>query len=694
MKRFPFYPGEIRTRLIISTLLLGLAAPAQAQDLLDYVIQAVDPTLAPARPLIECLAGGGSVDYCGLEAAKKEAQGALPIGPSDNRVQLAVNVFGAAREERWLDVLTIGGELVAKAVSCAMLPLGGPLKGPACSVIDWVIANNFKMLDQAWRALTGPDWWALVDLLGTAACQFIPGEGAAGYARDALCGPLAAVLLEAKKFAEAVGNAAVAGADALENLVFGDDSHMPYDRYYALYWQPWYHYATAHLWQGQGLGPAVGNVQGRCVDYFDSHNQYRSTAKKTCGNMKKKFDREVKGFADALPVAVDGYFETIARPAVRAFARHNFGKPTPATLPGQELFVSNCVFQIRQRFPFPEPNEWACTVLADKAAEYKKNMLIGPLYDAQAKSCFSNVAQQTLDPTVWQLACDELRTKYGQAFAGESLKLMKIIGDIKARGCTLADPKVVGKLLLECPTYAQRAECLEALYPDGNKYCTTPPLKMSDTIAAEQKAGVSAQPSAAALGVLQEQQSGAARRQPPSTAQVSPRAAGRAAGLPPPQPGQPTAGRLRNAVTVFEAEQLLSSGKVQLRGGQATAQDMAGFGPGWSGGAQLFWHGGAVGATLDLAIEVPADGAWLVEIALTQAPDYGEIGFEVDHHPVRQRFDGYAPQVAGPVTVALGTFAMIKGPRPVSLKIAGRNAAASGWLVGVDRIVLQPAGGN
>lgn len=62
--------------------------------------------------------------------------------------------------------------------------------------------------------------------------------------------------------------------------------------------------------------------------------------------------------------------------------------------------------------------------------------------------------------------------------------------------------------------------------------------------------------------------------------------------------------------------------------------------------------------------------------------------------PVRQRFDGYAPQVAGPVTVALGTFAMIKGPRPVSLKIVGRNAASSGWLVGVDRIVLKPADGN
>jgi hypothetical protein len=138
---------------------------------------------------------------------------------------------------------------------------------------------------------------------------------------------------------------------------------------------------------------------------------------------------------------------------------------------------------------------------------------------------------------------------------------------------------------------------------------------------------------------------------------------------------------------------LLTDGKIGLGGGQAVVQPMAGFGPGWSGDAQVFWHGGAVGATLDLMVDVPRDGAWVVEIALTQAPDYGELAFEVDGHPVAQRFDGYAPQVAGPVTVVLGTFAMQQGSRPVSLKIVGRNRTATGWLVGVDRIVLQPAGG-
>ena len=143
---------------------------------------------------------------------------------------------------------------------------------------------------------------------------------------------------------------------------------------------------------------------------------------------------------------------------------------------------------------------------------------------------------------------------------------------------------------------------------------------------------------------------------------------------------------------MFEAEQLLAAGQTRLRGGQTVSQDMSGFGRGWSGNTQLFWLGGAVGATLDLLINVPVDGSWSVEIALTQAPDYGELAFEVDGQPVRQHFDGYAQQVAGPVTVALGAFTLTRGLHPISLKIVGRNPAASGWLAGVDRVVVKPAG--
>lgn len=668
--------------------LLVLCAPLQADDLLDYVIQAVDKKLAPARPLIECLAGGGGADYCAAQAAKQQAPGALQIGPGDDRVQLAAKVFVAANEEDWAKVLSVGSVAIAKFVSCAMLPLQGTLKQPACDILGWVISGNATVLDQAWQALTGPDWWALVDVAGSAVCELIPAEGAAVYAKDVLCGPLAAVLLEVKQWADAVGNAVVAGTDEVENLVFGNDSHMPYDRYFALYWQPWYHYSTAGLWQGQGLGPAISSVQGNCVDYFDSHNQYRSTAKKTCSDMKSKFDRHVQGFADALPVAVDGYFESVAVPAIRGFALNSFGKPTQAAPPGQELFVMNCVFQIRQHFPFPEPNELACNLLANQAKKLGKNMLVGPLFEIQSKTCYTHVQQQTLDPTVWQLACDELRPRYGQKFAGESLRLMKIIGELKAVGCQLLDPKQAGKLLLECPHYATRAACLEALAPNGAGHCTLPPLKMSDSLAAAQNAPAGVQPSAAALGAgVQAQQPGRSARVESAERPPNPSPPAR---LPPPQPGQSATGFMPRAPDLFDAERLLSAGRATVSGGEAVAQDMAGFGPGWSNNAQLFWHGGALGATLDLLVDVPADGAWDVVIELTQAPDYAQLAFEVDQQPVDRRFDGYAPRVVGPVTVPLGSFAMQRGQRQVSLKIIGRNPSSTGFLVGIDRIRLSP----
>lgn len=665
-------------------VLLVLAAPLHADDLLDYVIQAIDPNLQPARPVIECLVGGGSADYCAAQAAQQQTSGALPIGPGDDRVQLAAKVFVAASEEDWAKVLADGSVAIAKFVSCAMLPLQGPLKQPACDILGWVISGNAKVLDQTWQALTGPDWWALVYAAGSGVCELIPAAGAAGYAKDVLCGPLAAVLLEMKQWAEAVGNAVVAGSDALENLVFGDDSHMPFERYFALYWQPWYHYSTARIWQGEGLGPAVSNVQSNCVDYFDSHNQYRSTAKKTCSDMRKKFDRHVQGFADALPVAVDGYFETIARPAIRGFARHNFGKPAPATLPGRELFVSNCVFQIRQRFPFPEPDEFACDLMAEKAEQYKNTLVAGMAFGTLAKVCYSNVKQQTLDPTVWQLACDELRPRYGQVFAGESLKLMKIIGDLKQQGCKLIDPEQAGKLLLVCPDYAARAACAEALFPAGDKHCTTPPLKASATLTARESVPAGAQHADAAVGAATGPAQAARRAGPSAALQRQPLQ------LPPPQPGQPATGFMPRAPEVIEAEQLLAAGKATVRGGQAVAQDMAGFGAGWSNNTQLFWHGGAVGATLDLLVEVPADGAWAVAIELTQAPDYAQLTFEVDQHPVESPFDGYASGVVGPVSVALGSFALQRGQRLVSLKIVGRNPSSTGFLAGIDRIRLSP----
>jgi hypothetical protein len=661
---------------VLAAPLLGATVPAQAKDLLDYVIEAVDPTLAPARPLIECLAGGGAAEECAVEAAKRQASGALPIGPGDDRVQKAAKVFAAARDERWLDVVKIGGEVVAKSVSCAVLPVQGPLKGTACGIVGWVITKNAGALDKAYQALKGPDWWALVELLGPGVCEMVPGDGPAGLARDVLCGPLAQVLVELKQWADAVGKGAVAGADALENLVFGDDSHMPYHRYFALYWRPWYHYSTARVFMGQGDG--LGRVYDGCVDYFDSHNQYRSTARKTRGDLRNKFDKHVQGFAAALPVAVDGYFETVARPAIRTAATLSYGKPAALPLPGEDFFVQNCELQMRIRIPFPEPSEVPCMVLADKAKGLGKASggfggQFGPLYKAMAASCYKDVKAQDPQPSVWALACEDMRPRYGQIFAGETLRLAKAIGELKKEGCQLAIGGNGGPRL-SCGTYAAYSDCLGKFHPNGKKYCSTPPKQLLD-VRATQAAGPAATDAPLAGPVAEAAPPLGKPRGRLDTGAIA-----------------IAAGRLRQDVVIVEAETLFASGRFQLRGGQLVAQSMGGFGPGWSGDAQLFWHGGAPGAALDLLVDVPRDGAWVVEIDLTRAPDYGQLAFEVDQHRVSDGFDGYASGVAGPVKVSLGTFAMRRGERPVSLMITGRGRSSTGFLVGVDRIRLRPSG--
>jgi len=668
--------------------LLSLAAPANAEDLLDYVITAIDPTLAPARPLIECLAGGGDAKACAMEAAKHQAAGALPIGPADDRVVKAVAVFEAARDERWIDVVTIGGEVVAKSVACAVIPVQGPVKGPACSIIGWVIANKLKTLDKAYRALTGPDWWALIDVAGAGVCEFIPGDGPAGAAKDVLCGPLAGVLLAAKEMAETIADGIVSGTDTLENAIFGNDSHMPFETYYALYFQPWYHYSTARILEGQSLG--VAGVYDACVDYFDSHNQYRSTARKTCGNLNSRYNRQVQAFTAAMPVAVNGYFERVARPAVRGFALASYGKPAAPDLPGRLLFEDNCRFQLRKWFPFPESDDARCRLYEQRSVTYKKKgsgvfgASFAQLYAQLATQCYADVKKQSPEPTVWSSVCEEAGRSYAQAFAGESLKLIATVGKLKQKACVaaaLGTAKEKG-LLLTCSTPEGFWACRAEFPLDGAKHCRGEVVVATTST----RAGVQAVAGGPVLGAVQT----AAAGQPQGDARAQ---AGSASGTGTVRAGA-AAAVLRAQLVDVEAEALIAAGKIQIRGGQAVAQTMTGFGPDWGGGAQLFWGGGAVGATLDLLVDVPQAGAWAVEILLTRAPDFAQLQFEVDQHPATARFDGYAPQVSGPATVQLGTFALQAGARRVSLMIIGKRNISTGWLVGVDRIRLRRIGGQ
>ncbi len=140
----------------------------------------------------------------------------------------------------------------------------------------------------------------------------------------------------------------------------------------------------------------------------------------------------------------------------------------------------------------------------------------------------------------------------------------------------------------------------------------------------------------------------------------------------------------------WEGEGLFSSNSVQLQGGKLGVQPMQAFGASWSGGAQLLWVDGGIGAVLDLQVEVPEAAAYRVSLALTRGPDFGVIQAEVDRKASATKFDGYSPTVVRVSSVDLGVFVLRPGQRNVSLMIIGKNPQSTGFLVGVDRIDLKP----
>lgn len=122
------------------------------------------------------------------------------------------------------------------------------------------------------------------------------------------------------------GIAAVGGAvstgwrDTVKN-----PQHMPYQQYYDRFWAPQVEGLAQKLIQpgSQDWTPTVKPMWDRCVDYFDSHDQYQSTARVTCDDMRDgtgSFPR--KGFVQAVnartwtlmvPGAVENHARTLAQ---------------------------------------------------------------------------------------------------------------------------------------------------------------------------------------------------------------------------------------------------------------------------------------------------------------------------------------------------------------------------------------------
>jgi hypothetical protein len=108
----------------------------------------------------------------------------------------------------------------------------------------------------------------------------------------------------------------------------------------------------------------------------------------------------------------------------------------------------------------------------------------------------------------------------------------------------------------------------------------------------------------------------------------------------------------------------------------------------WSGGAQAWIHGAKAGDKTVLGFTVPTTGSYQLSTVLTKAADYGIVGIQVDGGSAVQ-FDGYQASGVGTQNVDLGTVPLSAGNHQLSVTVSGKNAAAIGYLAGVDVLDLR-----
>jgi hypothetical protein len=77
---------------------------------------------------------------------------------------------------------------------------------------------------------------------------------------------------------------------------------------------------------------------------------------------------------------------------------------------------------------------------------------------------------------------------------------------------------------------------------------------------------------------------------------------------------------------------------------------------------------------------------------MTRAPDYGIISVGVAGIPAAKPFFGYQQKVLPSGGYPMGTFPLTAGKNRVRLKIIGKALESTGYLVGVDKLVLTRVG--
>jgi len=125
--------------------------------------------------------------------------------------------------------------------------------------------------------------------------------------------------------------------------------------------------------------------------------------------------------------------------------------------------------------------------------------------------------------------------------------------------------------------------------------------------------------------------------------------------------------------------------------GNARPQDMANFGPAWSGESQLWWTGAHPGDRLVLEVPVEKAGKYKLVANFTKAIDYGVHQLSLDGKKLGSALDLFNDGVVATGPVDLGTHELAAGKHKLTVEITGANPkAVKKYMFGLDYVRLVP----
>jgi hypothetical protein len=124
--------------------------------------------------------------------------------------------------------------------------------------------------------------------------------------------------------------------------------------------------------------------------------------------------------------------------------------------------------------------------------------------------------------------------------------------------------------------------------------------------------------------------------------------------------------------------------------GNATRQDMAGFGKDWSGDDQFWFLGSKAGSEATLELPIQKAGKYDLSVYYTTARDYGIVQVLIDDQPVGPPTDCFTPDVKAKGKTSLGTVELTAGNHKITFRSVDKNPMSSNYLIGVDAIGLDP----